>query len=339
MSSSVGRIIPYIMEHKKRSKPPTRYTYMASLSLETRYLFWVNLMIFNLWENWVKICFWSCANIVAFGGNLRLSWQSMGVLNMKNTLLLLVSHEPLHFLRMDVRVHDLPLESVEELNGPKAEFPFTVHRFPEKAALQCRIFSSTPNNSSIIPSGNHGRGWKTANFVNRRRALRLSAPSWCLIPALVGHYPGPGTVQPRFAGFGGLQGPEKYMKFTYRTIPWIMDWTSKIMETRWCPRYLFIGYQWPWGSVACWSSWTLPAVAHQVTGNNKLETHQNKFHLVSSSSITFVLFRFWHIHQQRMSRSCLLRNMRITCRCRDHAKCDYMFEDGWWYYVLGMVYL
>ena len=174
MSSSVGRIIPYIMEHKKRSKPPTRYTYMASLSLETRYLFWVNLMIFNLWENWVKICFWSCANIVAFGGNLRLSWQSMGVLNMKNTLLLLVSHEPLHFFRMDVRVHDLPLESVEELNGPKAEFPFTVHRFPEKAALQCRIFSSTP---SIIPSGNHGRGWKTANFVNRRRALRLSAPS------------------------------------------------------------------------------------------------------------------------------------------------------------------
>ena len=196
-----------------------------------------------------------------------------------------------------------------------------------------------PSNSSIIPSGNHGRGWKTANFVNRRRALRLSAPSWCLIPALVGHYPGPGTVQPRFAGFGGLQGPEKYMKFTYRTIPWIMDWTSKIMETRWCPRYLFIGYQWPWGSVACWSSWTLPAVAHQVTGNNKLETHQNKFHLVSSSSITFVLFRFWHIHQQRMSRSCLLRNMQITCRCRDHAKCDYMFEDGWWYYVLGMVYL
>ena len=148
----MGRIIPYIMANKKWSKPPTRYTYIASLSLETRYLFWVNLLMFGLWVNWVKICLWSCANIVEFGGNLRFSWQSMGVLNMKNTLLLLVSHEPLHFLRMGVRAHDLPLESVEELNGPKAEFPVTVHRFPEKAALHCRIFSSTPQYHTLRQS-------------------------------------------------------------------------------------------------------------------------------------------------------------------------------------------
>ena len=190
MSSSMGRIIPYIMEHKKSSKPPTRYTYMASLSLETRYLFWVNLMIFGLWENWAKICIWSCANIVAFGGNLKFSWQSMGVLNMKKTLLLLVSHEPLHFLRMGVRVHDdwnlwrswlVQRQSFHSLStDSQKKLHFTAGYSPVP-----------PSNSSIIPSGNHCRGWKTANFVNRRRALRLSAPSWCLIPALVGHYPAP----------------------------------------------------------------------------------------------------------------------------------------------------